>query len=311
MAPPEHPGTLRPRTRTGRIVTSTVLATVGMTVALAATWPSAGSQPDAPGRRLALDLPDWMAGVVALALVALFFAIVANSLPALRRAEPPPASLLSSVVGALLLVAPLLAGTAAGTWVLWRSDWRGLHLASVGPGEAGDPPGHAAHGALHVPAADLGLTLGLASVSLIAIGFALWLLSQNDWLLPGLVGPRRRRRCTGLMTELSSAVAAGIDELSTDGDPRGAVIACYRRCERAIGRQHHRRRQWQTPREYVHGALSALPLPAQPAASLIAVFERARFDDQPITPADRDAALAALGAIRAALEEGGRDGSRH
>jgi hypothetical protein len=60
----------------------------------------------------------------------------------------------------------------------------------------------------------------------------------------------------------------------------------------------------------VHDALSALGLPERPVASLTAVFERARFGDRPVTHADRDVALAALGAIRAALEEGSRDGSR-
>jgi Domain of unknown function (DUF4129) len=310
MPAPGHSPTARSRSGTGPILTSAVLAAVGMSLALAATWPPAGPQPDAPGRRLVLDLPDWLTGAVALGVVALFLALVANALSAPRRPEAPTAPRLPPVAAALLAVAPLLAGAAAvGTWALWRPGRPPGDAAALAAPEV--LPENAVRAALQVPAADIGVTLGLASASLAAIGVALWLLSQNEWSLPGLGGLRRRRQAAELTADLASAVAAGAADLSTGCDPRGAVIACYRRCEQTIARQHHPRRPWQTPREFVHGALAALALPERPVASLMDVFERARFGDRPVTPADRDAAVAALRVIRSALEDRNRHGSRH
>jgi hypothetical protein len=279
-----------------------------MALALAATWPSTGPPSGAPGRRLVLNLPDWLAGAVAIGALALFLAVVATALSRRRRAETGLARR-STGAAALLAALPLLAGAAAvGTWALRRPQGEGGLFGAPAPPEGAWPL--PPREALHLPAADIAVTLGLATLSLAAVALALWLIRQAVGSLRGHAARRGPRHDAALLAEVASAVAAGVDDLSTRGDdPRAAVVACYQRCERAIARHQTPPQPWQTQREFVRGALHALPLPAGPVGALLAVFERARFGDDPVTVADRDAALAALGAIRAALEERIGDGS--
>jgi hypothetical protein len=296
---------------TGSVLAAAVPALLGIGIALAATWPATVMQPEAPSRVLALHPPEWLLGIVMLAMIAVFLAIVSSLIPSRRRKdpddfelEPPPPPRISPLV-LILLLGLMIAGVAGVVWVLWHFDWSQY----AGAGRQAGPPDHLAPTVpprapaaetVHAPVIEFGLTFTVTAVALAVIAFAFWLLSQNRWLLVGR-GHRRRRRVVQLAAELASAVRGGIDDISANTDPRAAIIACYRRCEQAVTEHRHRRYPWQTPREFLFGALRALALPPDPVASLMAVFERARFDQSPVTQEDRTTALQALYAIRGAL----------
>jgi len=129
-------------------------------------------------------------------------------------------------------------------------------------------------------------------------------------LVFALVVLKARERARMLEAEredpLGDAVAAAaeesLDDLEAGGDPRAAIIKCYARFERSLAAAETQRAAWQTPLEFMRTALAALPLGAGDVERLTHLFERARFSEHPIDDADRQAAVASLGAIRAALE---------
>lgn len=289
------------------ILAPVALVAVGMVVGLAATWPSEGPLPEAPGRRFALNLPDWLSGVAFLAATALLLALVATALSLPRRPGKRHVSQ-PSFLAALLAAIPLLAGTAALViWLTWRGD---APIAGSSPSALpGSHPAELLSDAVHLPVADAIVTAALLLASVAGLGLALLLLAQIR-LLPAVRIGESLARLDAALPNSASAVAAAIDELAKEGDPRAAIVACYRRFEDEIARRHCRPQPWQTAREFVRDGLQALSLPVPPVASLVAVFERARFGDGPITEAERDAALAALRAIQAGLEERGDDGPR-
>ncbi len=312
MSAPGKPNDDKP-SATGPVLAAVLPALLGIGMALAATLPAAVTQSKTPSRVLALHLPEWLLGIVMLAMVAVFLAIVSSLIPSPRRRdsddfvlEPLPPPRISPLV-LVLLFGLMITGIAGTVWVLWHFDrlqhagagaqaWPSDHLAPP------VPPRAPALEAAHAPVIQYGLTLTVTAAALAVTVFAFWLLSQNLRLLTEF-GPRRRRRVVQLAAELALAVRGGIDDLSTNADPRTAVIACYKRCEQAVTEHRHRRYPWQTPREFTFGALRALALPPIAVASLMAVFEQARFDRSPVTQDDRTTALQALDAIREALAQ--------
>lgn len=293
-----------------------ILAGCGLVLALAGTWPIEGGGTGLPGRILVVTLPPALLVVVVLSLAAFAVGLVAFLIPQPRHKDPEDFALESSPrplspATLLAVFAALLAGVAAVLWLLSRIDQRPpFGRAASLPFAASHAPqqGSAvARTLLHVPAADWGLLLVVAIFAASALGAALWLLAQHQW--PLLRSRRRRRQTARLAEALREAAAGGMDDLLDDTDPRLAVIACYRRCEQAVSVRQHRRYPWQTPREFLASALAALALPMDPVATLLGVFERARFGDGPIDGRDRTDALRALGTIRAALTERGEHGT--
>ncbi len=293
----------------------------GILLAIAATWPTAGT-PGAPGRLLFLYLPQWLGVCVVIALAGVAVPLFAAMLPAPRRRDPddfelepmpPPEG--GKRAAFLLLALLLLAATGAG-WLVTQVEWNSGAVTAAGashaltePNSPPPPPVSAAPPrTLHIPLADHALTLVIALTSVAALAAAIWIFSENSWYFPNHAGRRRRRHLAQAMAE---AVVAGLADLTDDPDPRRAVIACYRRCEAAVAAARRHRYPWQTPREFVETALVALSLPRTAVRSLLSVFERARFSNEPVDAADRRTALAALDDIRTALAEGKEHGTRH
>jgi len=287
----------------------TVLA--GMFLAFAAAWPAAPAA-HGLGRILALHIPGWLEGAFAVALAVASVSLLLHLLPTPRRKDPdefimePPPPPEGGRLVALAIFALLVLVAAVVAWLLSEIERHGSfgmgasHPAPVSPPLRPATPPSAAAQRIGSPAFDVGLDLLVAAVAFGAFAFALWMFGGRRWEFFGF-GPRGRR--AKLEDTIAAAVGAGVADLEDDADPRQAVIACYRRCESAIATVGRRRYPWQTPREYVHAAATSLRLPPASVASLLRVFERARFSQLPITAKHRDAALAALGGIRAALAE--------
>lgn len=120
----------------------------------------------------------------------------------------------------------------------------------------------------------------------------------------------RRTRLSGLPAAgtapgppvLAGAVDAGLAELRGRDDPRAAVLACYAAMEHALAATSAEPRRTDTPAEVVGRASAAGLVDGSAAATLAALFRRARYSTLPFGPPDRDRAESALERIRADLE---------
>jgi Domain of unknown function (DUF4129) len=170
------------------------------------------------------------------------------------------------------------------------------------------------------------LLIGAAVVAGAILGFhrvsrSGWSFQLPTWVLPlvlsALVGGvvvllfmlRARRRSVvsvdGDVEKVDAvrvAVDASLRDLRDGEDPRGAVIAAYRRMEQALSAAGLPRRPAETAREYVVHALTSLELRAEPPRALTTLFERARFSVRPIDVAMRDQAIDALVAMQHELK---------
>lgn len=292
------------------------VAAVGIVLAFAGTWPAGDLAAGSPARALVVTLPPALLIVLVVSVVAFAAALIPSLVPAQRRKdpedfalEPPPPPRLSPAT-LLAFFTVLLTCVAAAIWLISRLERHRFATGITNPqlppvGKVWQSP-VAARALLHVAAADWGLMVGVAILAATAIGCAAWLVAQHQWSFPRAP---RRRRLARLAGALHEAADRGIADLLDEADPRRAVIACYRRCEEAVSAQQHRRHSWQTAREFLASALAALALPPDAVATLLGVFERARFGNGPVDGRDRTAALRALGTIRAALIERGKHGT--
>jgi Domain of unknown function (DUF4129) len=103
-------------------------------------------------------------------------------------------------------------------------------------------------------------------------------------------------------TELTQAVAVGMDDPSAERDPRRAVIKAYARMESAFGESGVRRRASEAPVEYLERALPEVRVSGGSVSRLTALFERARFSHHEIGEPMRRQALAALRHVQGELE---------
>ena len=92
-----------------------------------------------------------------------------------------------------------------------------------------------------------------------------------------------------------------LDDLRAERDVRRAIIACYARMERALARTGAARRASETPFEFLARVLEHIA--RAPGRALTDLFERAKFSTEPLGDADKQQALAALEALRAAAAE--------
>ena len=102
---------------------------------------------------------------------------------------------------------------------------------------------------------------------------------------------------------LVEAVEESVEDLSTEPDPRRAIIRCYARFERLAADSGLARRPWITPMEFLREALSRLQLPRSAAQTLTGLFELARFSNRTLGEPERSRALRALDEIRATVPE--------
>jgi Domain of unknown function (DUF4129) len=101
---------------------------------------------------------------------------------------------------------------------------------------------------------------------------------------------------------LAAAVEESLEDLRAEPDARRAIIRCYARFERVAAGSGLQRKPWLTPMEFMREALPRLPVPRGALPTLTSLFELARFSRRALGPAERDRALDALDAIKAAIE---------
>ena len=296
------------------------LAVAGLALGLVALGSARTAALDgAPGVRLALRLPDSLlatvSGLLSLAAVLLLLFIFQGGRRRRRKQgdeeefqlyyEPPKVSpwAVALMLALALLPVALLVYTLRVGWVP-SLEWGGL----------GARPPAGVSGAARVPGAPptpvpserpvvaapafgrtLGLVLLLAGVA--SVGLVVWLLLGDRlawWGRPGTGPPPA--------VPLIEAIEDSLEDLQREVDARRAVILCYRRFERWLGESGVPRAPWETPMEFLRRALRRLPIPSAATAALTRLFELSRFSHHALGAAERDAAVSALTAIRAALE---------
>lgn len=107
----------------------------------------------------------------------------------------------------------------------------------------------------------------------------------------------------GAAAALEGAVAASLEEIAAETDPRRAVVAAWMSMSEALARHGIARHPSEAALEYVQRALRAVHVRTDSVQRLTALFQRARYSDHPATAAMRDEALAALREVRDDLRE--------
>jgi hypothetical protein len=155
------------------------------------------------------------------------------------------------------------------------------------------------------PAEEEFTRLHISSVALVAIAGVLFVGGTIYLLLKDKGNGRRTRARRTSADVLKEEIDVGIGELRTLEDPRAAVIACYARMERALGRAGTLRRASETPFELLERALQEHSVPATSAHRLTTLFEVAKFSLHPIGEHERSEAIDALEDVRARLATAG------
>ena len=289
-----------------------LLALGGLALACIALWQPAAPVPDGPASRLLVQLPGWVQTLLAVAMIVEFLAIVLLLVQAprqKRQVRRPGQSRLSPAALALLLL-PVLTATFVSVYVLQHLDENALRLVLLDLNlfGGGSPMGDAAQQRVPVtlPWVNLGLSAGtsIAAVVIIALSALVIVLNPPWRVLTGLL--RARPQPDQAASDIARGFAAGRRELALGADPRSAVIACYRQCEAALATRR-RRPAWETSREFLYTALTALQLPGIAVTTLLRIFERARYSELPVTQQDRSDVLHALDTICQELRRRGEE----
>jgi hypothetical protein len=135
----------------------------------------------------------------------------------------------------------------------------------------------------------------------LAVG-ALVLLAAVAWWL-GARGRRSAREPIAATPHeaLADVLAATLDDLRSERDPRRAVIAAYAQMERALAASGLPRAPAEAPEEYLQRALDALELSSRAAGRLTALFAWARFSVHDVRPEMKDEAIETLEQVRREL----------
>ena len=135
--------------------------------------------------------------------------------------------------------------------------------------------------------------LGVTALSLVALG-AWWLSAR---------GRRASREPPGMSPEeaLADVLAATLDDLRAEGDPRRAVIGAYARMERSLAAVGMPRTAAEAPDEYLARVLTDLPVSARAAGRLTRLFAWARFSPHDVRPEMKDEAIETLEQIQSEL----------
>lgn len=151
------------------------------------------------------------------------------------------------------------------------------------------------------PGTPLSWTAFLIATAIAAAGVAaLWRSSVRS--------RRARADRESRQRQLEGAVSQSLEALRAETDPRRAVIAAYAAMERALAVHSLGRRQSEAPGQYLQRVLGAGLQRSEEVATLAHSFEIAKFSRRPIGAEVRDAAVRALGAIRASLGGGSSPG---
>lgn len=278
----------RPLGARSAIALAVGLCICGLVVALAAGGVSSRVGAPPTGSLSALELAAFaIVGVCAsLALVALLWARPWEGL------ERKPVPLRNRLVNALVLTAVLVI-VALLVNVLPTHPFQGHPRQGIAspPGKAQPKHPSPAHGGP--------LDAGWAKGAAVAVGatlgiVALFLLYRN---------PRVGTRPESEEEPLDRAIAAGIEGLESESDPRRAVIKAYAGMEHALGGDGLVRKPSDTPLEFLSRALERLHASRAATVRLTALFEQAKFSDHVIDESMRGEALQALAGLRSELAQ--------
>jgi hypothetical protein len=128
--------------------------------------------------------------------------------------------------------------------------------------------------------------VGVTAFVLVALG-AWWLSARG----------RRRTRASLHPTPeeaLADVLAATLDDLRNEGDPRRAVIGAYARMERSLAAVGMPRAAAEAPDEYLARVLAGIAVSERAAGRLTALFTWARFSGHDVRPAMKDEAIETL-----------------
>jgi Domain of unknown function (DUF4129) len=197
-------------------------------------------------------------------------------------------------------------GRRAGSWNLILPMaavlllWLFRDLLGLGGGERDqDPPTLATPSTVELPAPSADPA---GVVPLVVAGVAL--LAMVAIVVAQLRADRRRRRPPPTRAErLVGLLDDTLEDLERDPDPRRAVIAAWARMERGLAAAGLPRRPSEAPFEYAARVLETSLARPVSVHRLTGLFERAKFSQHAIGPADRDEAVAALRAVRRELVE--------
>jgi Domain of unknown function (DUF4129) len=128
---------------------------------------------------------------------------------------------------------------------------------------------------------------------------ALWVLFEDRGYARASTSPDDPQ-----VRQVRRAMRAGLRELREHTDARQAIIACYARLEYLLEDHGVPASQHLTPQEYMGAALRGLDLPLEAFASLIRLFELARYSLHPLDDAARAAATSHLEQLTSHVEGG-------
>jgi Domain of unknown function (DUF4129) len=245
------------------------------------------------GNHAAASTSPWVVIALLAPLIALVILLALGGTLALTYASigSPVRRVLLAVVLTALLAAPFIA-IAVNSWRpghgiagCRRSDpGHCKHGKDSGGARAGGPPRTS-----FVTGPGLFVAAGSLVGLVLLVGGAVLLVR---WRRAGPVGEESAEEA------LAAAAVESLDDLRAEGDVRRAIIACYARMERALTAVGASRRPAEAPVEYLRRVLMSFA-PA-PGRRLTELFERAAFSIEPMGVPERERAIAALEALRAA-----------
>lgn len=201
-----------------------------------------------------------------------------------RKRRGPLRSVVTFVVAMALLAVVVRALTGS----------RGPRLRPLVPGGGGQgDAGPNGRGGRYEPEFVLWPVLAVGALALLAL--AAW------WL-----GARRRASARAPAAPspheaLADVLAATLDDLRAERDPRRAVIRAYAEMERALAASGLPRAAAEAPEEYLARALEELDLSSRAAARLTALFAWARFSGHDVRPEMKEEAIETLEQVRGEL----------
>jgi hypothetical protein len=208
--------------------------------------------------------------------------------------EPPPTSWSEKALLLLVLVV-LVAAVAGAVWLFARGapSQPGLTPSTaLRSSPATVPPSAPASPSSPPQAVWLWPTAGLAALAAGAGLLALRTVRHRR-------GPANS---TGRAPDrLADLVDTTLEDLRVVSAPRQAILAAYARMERTLAPRGAGRQRHETALEYLDRVLARLEIEPAPLQRLTGLFELAKFSNHEVTERMRDDALAALGAISAAL----------
>ena len=109
--------------------------------------------------------------------------------------------------------------------------------------------------------------------------------------------------------QVVAALDLSLEALAGEPDARRAVIAAYGRMDSWLSGTGYGREPWEAPFEHLDRVLGGLGAHAAVALELATLFERAKFDVRPCGRDMKEAAIAALTALRSDIVAAGRPGA--